>query len=116
MIALHIKYIALMFTSNEKSQSFSSQSSIVPWWTKPTALNNTSTFSKVFTNSKIALLSVESNVWTLILGYSLFKSAKVLSFKSVAVTSAPSLWNAMNDYYNLAYSILLYYKLNGQLA
>jgi hypothetical protein len=41
--------------------------------------------------SKIALLLVESNVVTWIFGNSLFKSAKVLSFKSVAVTLAPSL-------------------------
>ena len=90
-----MKYIALIFTSKEKSQSFSSQSRIVPWCTNPTALNSTSTVSKVFTNSKIALLSVESSFWILILGYSLFKSAKVLSFKSVAVTFAPSLLNAI---------------------
>ena len=90
-----MKYIDLIFTSKEKSQSFSSQSKIVPWWTNPTALNKTLTSSSVLTNSKIALLSVESKVLTFILGYSLFKSAKVLSFISVAVTLAPSLWNAI---------------------
>ena len=84
-----MKYIDLMFTSKEKSQSFSSQSRILPWWTNPTALNKTSTMSKDFVNSKIALLFVESNVFTTILGNSLFKSAKVLSFKSVAMTCAP---------------------------
>ncbi len=79
----------MTFTSKEKFQSFSSHSRIDPWWTKPTALNNISTLSKVFENSKTASLSVESKGLTLILGYSLFKSANVLSFKSVAVTWAP---------------------------
>ena len=61
MIDLIIKYIDLMFTLNEKSQSFSSHSSIVPWWTKPTALNNTSTLSKDFVKFSISDLFVESS-------------------------------------------------------
>ena len=48
-----MKYIDFMFTSKEKSQSFSSQSKIVPWWTNPTALNRTFTSSSVLTKSKI---------------------------------------------------------------
>ena len=62
IIDLIIKYIDLTFTSKEKSQSFSSQSRIVPWWTKPTALNSTSTFFIVFEKTLIALAFVESKV------------------------------------------------------
>ena len=60
-IDLHIKYIDLILTLKEKSQSFSSQSRIVPWWTKPTALNNTSILFKVLTKS-IAIDFVKQNI------------------------------------------------------
>ena len=87
--ALMVRCIDLTLRSKEKSQSFSLQSSTVPWCTKPAALNSTSTGPYFLAMAWMAAVSRASSAAHSATPSS-FRPASRASLRSVAMTLAPS--------------------------
>src|SRR6202042_828741 len=66
--ARQVRYIDLTLRSNEKSQSDSEQSRIVPWWTKPAQLKRMSMAPSSAARALTALMSRTSRRRVLIVG------------------------------------------------
>ena len=89
-----VRCMDLTLRSKEKSQSASEVSSTVPWWTKPAALNSTSTGPSRFASASMAAVSRASS-FTHSATPASFRPAIAASLRSLAITLAPSRAKAM---------------------